>query len=50
MIRKIKRNILKRQLGTNQIHHEWYRIQVEKFGGFKRYWSMRKEMRKRRTA
>lgn len=46
MIRQIKRNILKRQLGTNQISLEWHRLQVKKFGGQVAYNIMQRQKRK----
>ena len=49
MIRKIKRNILKKHLGTNKIRLEWYRLQIQKFGGYKEYWKMRNACKKHGT-
>lgn len=49
MIRKIKRNILKKRMGTNKIRLEWYRLQMKKFGGYKQYWKMRNACRKHGT-
>lgn len=50
MIRHIKRNILKKQLGTNRISLEWHRLQVKKWGGNKLYSALQRSMRKRKTA
>lgn len=50
MIRHIKRNILKRQLGTNRISLEWHRLQVKKWGSQQNYAVLQRNMRKRKTA
>lgn len=48
-MRKIRRNILKRMLGTNRICMSWHRLQVKRFGGIKNYMQMRKENKKRKS-
>lgn len=46
MLRQIKRNILKREMGTNDINEAWYQLQVAKYGP-ERYAIMRNKNRKK---
>lgn len=45
VLRNIKRNILKRELGTNDISETWFKLQVAKMGP-ERYVAMRNKNRK----
>ena len=48
--RKVRRNILKKTLGTNKIKEAWRKSQIEKFGGEKQYNIMRNKYTKRRQS
>ena len=45
MIRSIRRNIVKKELGTNDISDAWFKLQVAKMGP-ERYVQMRNQNRK----
>lgn len=44
MLRQIRRNIMKRELGTNDIQEAWYQMQVAKYGP-ERYCAIRNSNR-----
>ena len=48
MIRQIKRNILKRRFGRNDISREWQDLQIKRYGSKELYWAMRKSKLKKR--
>lgn len=45
VLRSIKRNIVKKEMGTNEIADAWYRLQVAKYGP-EQYCAIRNRNRK----